>query len=129
MSGLTGPSIADLSGATSSHELSEPGALLARILNALQSLAYVPVEPFRARFLELERRQATSRTELARQLGWYRSVPPSQRRHRRDARAPDTGRVSRVLGLTPAAEKRAIKYELAVAFCGALGLDPWEAGV
>ena len=36
--------------------------------------------------------------------------------------------MSRVLGLPGAAEKRAIKYELAVAFCRALGLDPWEAG-
>ena len=89
----------------------------------------VPVEPFQERFLELERLGLISRTEIARQLGWVRRPPASRRAHGCLDPIPDTGRVSRILGLKSGAPQRSVAYEIGVRLCDVLQLDPVDCGV
>ena len=90
----------------------------------------VDLEPLRARFLELESNNLMSRTELARALGWYREPSSgNQRSHRYHGLVPDTGRVTRVLGLKSGHPKRQVSYDNAVRLCRALHLDPVDVGV
>lgn len=88
----------------------------------------VPLGPLRERFLMLEEDGLMSRTQLARQLGWYRSAPPSQRA-RGQHRLPDTSRVSRILGLVPGRPKLYIRYSTATVLCRALDVDPVDLGL
>lgn len=91
---------------------------------------FVDLEPLRARFLELESNDLISRTELARVLGWYREPSSgNQRSQRHHGLVPDTGRVTRVLGLKSGQSKRHVSYDNAVRLCRALHLDPVDVGV
>jgi hypothetical protein len=89
----------------------------------------VPIEPFQRRFLELERAGTISRTEIARRLGWTRNPPASMRARGCVELIPDTGRVSRVLGLKAAYPQKTVGYELGVSLCQVLQLDPVDCGV
>ncbi len=89
----------------------------------------VPVEPFQERFLELERRGLISRTEIAKRLGWVRRPPAYMRTRGHIEPIPDTGRVSRVLGLKAGAPQRSVAYEIGVRLCDVLQLDPVDCGV
>jgi hypothetical protein len=89
----------------------------------------VPVAPFQERFLELERLGLMSRTEIARQLGWMRRPPASMRAQGHVEPIPDTGRVSRVLGLKARAPQRSVAYDMGVRLCEVLQLDPIDCGV
>ncbi len=59
----------------------------------LPSLTYVPVAPFRERFVLLESRGVLTRGAVARALGWVRKAPAKDRLRGRSGL--DTGRVSR----------------------------------
>jgi hypothetical protein len=95
-------------------------------VGVLEPLRRVSVAPFRDRMLELERTGRASRTDVARRLGWYRRPAPGKRAH---GLIPDTGRVSRVLGLKGTQPQRCMSYETGVRFCHVLDLDPIDAGV
>jgi len=89
----------------------------------------VPVELFQQRFLELESAGLISRTEIARRLGWVRRPPASMRARGCVDLIPDTGRVSRILGLKTAGPQKSVDYELGVRLCEVLQLDPVDCGV
>jgi predicted RNA methylase len=89
----------------------------------------VSVAPFQRRFLELERAGLTSRTEIAKRLGWVRRPPASMRARGCVDLIPDTGRVSRVLGLKAVEPQKSVGYEVDVRLCEVLQLDPVDCGV
>jgi hypothetical protein len=92
----------------------------------------VPVEPFRERFIDLEGRGLITRYEIAQRLGWFRAASPGAKRGTLSGsrrRVPDSGRINRVLGLKRSEPQHTIRYELGVALCEILGLDPIDAGV
>lgn len=89
----------------------------------------VPVEPFQRRYLELERAGLISRTEIAKRLGWVRRPPASMRARRCADLIPDTGRVSRVLGLKAVEPQKSVGYEIGVRLCEVLHIDPVDCGV
>ena len=79
--------------------------------------------------LELERAGIISRTEIARRLGWVRNPPRSVRARGCLAPIPDTGRVTRILGLKASRPQKTVAYELGVRLCEMLQLDPVDCGV
>jgi hypothetical protein len=105
----------------------------ARTAAALAALAEqrIPVEPFRRRFLALQRRDGLNATQLAASLGWYYG----------DGR-PDSRRVTQTLGLRECCcgergpdgkrkrqMRRSVAYGTAVKLADALGLDYVELGI
>jgi hypothetical protein len=76
----------------------------------------------------MERCGAITRGEVARALGWFRR-PSACDRRRGLKLAADTGKVSRILGLSTSQARQTISYETGVALCGVLGLDPVDVGV
>jgi hypothetical protein len=114
-----------------------------RIDREVETLARVPVEPFRERFLLLQK-QGLTRGDVARAMGWVHRRNPDDLARRgcrpdRVAYKADTTRVARVLGLTAQSRggylvadpciTRAIPYDVAVRLAQILGLDPVDAGL
>ena len=95
----------------------------------LPPLTRIDVRPFQQRLLALERDELISRSEVARRLGWFRQAPGHRRETRGAKLVPDTGRVTRLLGLKATQPQRSMSYENAVRFCRALDLDPVDVGV
>lgn len=108
------------------------------------ALRQVHVDPFRERFLLLERAGAITRGQVAQAMGWVSPRTMTDKLHRgvrpdRVLMKPDASRVSRTLGI--AAHSRAkyvhcepairdsIPYDLALRLADVLGLDPMEAGI
>jgi len=76
----------------------------------------------------MEEASLLSRSELARRLRWYR-VPSAGSGRRSGSPVPDTGRVSRVLGLSATKGQATVSYLVAVELCEQLGLDPVDVGI
>lgn len=69
---------------------------------------------------EVLERSGVSRTELARRLGWYKTVP-------------NVPRINVALGLAPNSgtrkRQRGVRYSTAARICEALGASPFELGI
>lgn len=95
-------------------------------VNALAQIKVVPNKPIRDYVLSRD----ISLEDLARWLDWTQAG-----KRVREKRSYDTRRVMRVLGISKTysngvwRKQETMKYETAVQFADALGMDYWEAGV
>ena len=97
-----------------------------RVLNAV---GRVPVDVFRDKFLRLEAIGVMTRSELARQVGWFRKTSRRSGCSESRSEVPDAGRAARALGLAPNHMQRTVSYDVAVLLCCALDLDPVDVGI
>lgn len=103
-------------------------AMSVAIVSEKQMRDDVPVEPFRERFLELERRGELTAVDVAIRLGWSENRQPRRR--------PDSQRVRRVLGLAARQDhnhvlriQTFVTVTTAEKLAEALDLDFWEVGL
>lgn len=105
----------------------------------VEEMDYVPVGPFRERFVYLRDRGEMTTQALCWHMGWV--SPISEETARKERRRPGTLRprtshAVRVLGLRDrrvrqhdGCVQQHVTYDTAEKLCRALGMDPWEAGI
>lgn len=82
-------------------------------------------EPFRLKFLEMQKKEDLTLAEIATRIGW-------ETKDRKSGEAkPDSSRVGRTLGLVKenGACRQFVSYDNAVLLCQALHVDYHEIGV